>query len=88
MMAVLILVCAIVFRRVLRWHVLDFVLGWFAAEFVTLCVIAHFTGFTGLEVFNHFNLSWLAFMSLFVGLPWLVGLGIGSLWLKLSEKNE
>ena len=87
-MAVLILILGVVFRRALRWHVLDFVFGLVAAEFLTLCVIAHFSGFTGVELFHWFNLSWLAFMSLFVGLPWLVGLGVGSIWLKFSERHE
>lgn len=88
MMALLIMIFAVVFRRVFRWHVLDFVFGLVAAECVMLCIIAHFSGFTGFELFDRVNLSWLVGMSLFVGLPWLVGLALGSLWLRLSKRHE
>ena len=87
-MAILILIAGVGFRQALGWHFLDFVFGLLAAEFFTLCTIAHFTGFTGLELFDFFNLVWLAFMSLFVGLPWFVGFGVGSLWLTLSVRHE
>ncbi len=87
-MAVPILGLAVVLRRGLRWRVLDFVLGLVAAELVTLVVIANFSGFAGWELFDRFNLSWLAGMNLFIGLPWLVGLGAGSLWLKLSHRHD
>jgi hypothetical protein len=86
--AILILILGVVFRRALRWHVLDFLFGLLAAEFLALCTIAYFSGFTGLELFDLFNLTWLGFVSLFLGLPWLVGLGVGSIWLKLAERHE
>ncbi len=87
MMAILILIVGIAFRRALRWHALDFVFGFLAAEFLTLCIVGLFSRYTGSELFCWFNLKWLAFMSIFVGLPWLVGLGVGSLWLKISERH-
>jgi hypothetical protein len=86
-MAVFILLLAIVFRRAFRWQFLDFILGLVAVEFLTLWIIAHFSGFTGLELFHRFNLSWLALMSIFAGLPWLAGFGLGSLWLRFSHRH-
>ncbi len=88
MMAVLIFVLAVVLRRALRWRVPDFILGLVAAELVALGIIAYFSGFTGWELFDRFNLSWLAGMNLFLGLPWLAGLGAGSLWLRLAKRHE
>ncbi len=86
-MAVLILVLAIVFRRAFRWQFLEFIFGLVAVELLTLWIIAQFSGFTGPELFHRFNLSWLAFMSIFVGLPWLTGFGLGSLWLRFSDRR-
>lgn len=85
--ALLILVLAIVFRRAFRWQFPEFILGFVAVEFFALCTIAHFSGFTGLESFHRFNLSWLALISIFVGLPWLAGFGLGSLWLRFSNRH-
>ena len=81
-MAILIFLLAVVFRRAFRWIVLDFILGLLIVEVITLAVIADVSGLTGLETFDSFNLLWLAFMNLFIGLPWLLGYGLGSLWLR------
>lgn len=81
-MAILIFLLAVVFRRAFRWIILDFILGLLIVEVITLAVIADVTGLTGLETFDYANLLWLAFMNLFIGLPWLLGYGLGSLWLR------
>lgn len=86
-MAFLILLLAVFLRKKARWRVADFALGLLAAEAVTLTIISHFSGFTGREVFEPFNLRWLLDVSMFIAPPWLLGLGLGSLWLWLSEKN-
>lgn len=95
-MAVLILILAVVLRRGFRWRVADFILGLVAAQVVIVAVIVYFadifSGFTWsqLPMFMlqaaHSILMWLVFANAFIGLPWLLGFGLGSLWLWLSEK--
>jgi len=84
-MAVLMAGCAVAFRRGRRWHLLEFILSLVVVEVLMLAIIAHFSGFTGRELFHWFNLNWLGGMSAFVALPWLAGLGVGSDWLRRSE---
>ena len=87
-MAILILLSAVALRARLRWPAVDFVASLLCAEVVTLCVIAYFSGFTWLEIFDSFNLSWLAGMNVFIGAPWLLGLLIGSLLMKLRDRQS
>jgi hypothetical protein len=84
--AILILLLAVVLRRAARWRVLDFIAGLLAAEAVTLIIIGHFSGYAWLDLFHSYNLRWLRDMNLFIVPPWLLGFGLGSLWLWLSEK--
>jgi len=39
------------------------------------------------EAPHPFNLWWLAYMNQFIGLPWLLGLGIGGLWLRYADRD-
>ena len=77
--ALLVLLLAAVLRRAVRWRVGDFILGLLATEVIALFVFTHFTG-------CHWSMPWLV-MNLFIGLPWLLGFGLGSLWLMFSEKH-
>ena len=86
--AVLILVVALTLRAVFRWQTADFLLSTLVAEIVTLCVIAHFTGFTWLEIFDRFNLSWLLTVSVLTAVPWLLGFLFGSAFLKLRKERS
>lgn len=79
-MSILICVLAIVLRRWRGWSVVDFLGALLGVELFTFCVIAQISGLTGLEMFDHFNLSWLGTMSLFIAPPWVLGLALGSLW--------
>ncbi len=81
-MAILLVVAAIGLRRGLRWPVMPLVLGLAAIELLTLLVIAAFSGYGGTGLLDEFNLLWLAYMNLFIGLPWLLGLVAGSIWLR------
>jgi hypothetical protein len=87
MVAILILIVGIALRRGLRWPASDLILGLLLPEIITLSIIAKFSGFTWLEMFDPFNLWWLAYMNEFIGLPWLLGLGIGSLWLRYADRD-
>lgn len=86
-MAILILVLASILRAWRRWPLIEFIGALICAEFFTLCVIAHFSGFTGLELFDSFNLSWLGSMSVFIAVPWITGLLIGSVLLRIRQKD-
>lgn len=85
--ALLIVLLAVILRRGFHWRVADFIFGLLAAEFVTLCIIGHFTGYTWLQVFDPFNLQQLVYTNRIIGLPWFLGFGLGSLWLWLSERH-
>ena len=85
--AILILLLAVVLRRTARWRVLDFIAGLLAAEAVTLIIIDHFTGFGWLQLLDPCNLNQLVDINWFIGLPWVLGFGLGSFWLWLSEKH-
>jgi hypothetical protein len=41
-----------------------------------------------LDVLDPFNLQWLAFMNLSIGLPWVLGMVIGNIWLKRSARRQ
>jgi len=86
MLALLILLVAIVLRVGFRWPVSDLLASLVCSEIFTLFVIAHFSGFTWLELFDRFNLSWLGRMTIFIAGPWLGGLFLGSLFLRVREK--
>jgi hypothetical protein len=83
MMGILILLLAAVLRVWRRWPLVEFLGAVVCAELFTLCVIAHFSGFTWLQLFDSFNLSWLGTMSVFIAVPWLTGLLVGSLLLRV-----
>jgi hypothetical protein len=76
---------AAILRAGLRWSVWELLGALVCDEAFTLWVIAHFSGFTWLEILDSFNLSWLRGMSVFTAAPWLVGLIVGSLLLRIRR---
>ncbi|MCX6908374.1 MAG: hypothetical protein NTY01_10070 [Verrucomicrobia bacterium] len=54
---------------------------------MTLIIIDHFSGFGWLQLLDLYNLNQLVYINWFIGLPWLIGLGLGSLWFWLSEEH-
>ena len=86
-MTMLLLFVSLSLRAAPRWPIVDLVGSLFCAEVITLGVIAYFSVFTGLEMFNAFNLQWLATMSVFIAAPWLVGLLAGSLILRYRDRH-
>ena len=88
MMAILILLVAVVLRTGFRWPVVEFLASLFCAEVFTLCVIAHFSGFTWVEIFDRFNLRWLGSINVFFAVPWLAGLLVGSLLLRVRQRRS
>lgn len=82
MVAFLIFTLAILMRAGFRWAPLDFILGVLPVEVMTLLGIAFFSGYTWFGIFDSFNLLWLGWLNLYLGLPWLAGPLLGSVWLK------
>jgi hypothetical protein len=87
-MGVLIVGLSFALRYKYDWRLIDMVLGLLVVELITLSIIGSFSGSTWLHLFHPFNLRWLAFMNLFMGLPWLLGFGFGSLWLIYSRRHS
>lgn len=79
--AVLLFAFAWVLARKFHWRVGDCFLTLFLVEVLSLFVIGHFSGSHGID---YFNLQWLGFLNLFVGLPWLGGFVVAALWSKPS----
>ena len=87
-MAGLLLVLSVLFRGRLGWRLLNLIIALFLVEIITLIIIGHFSGYTGYKILDSFNLEWLAYMNLFTGLPWLLGLGAGSIWCFQRGKSK
>lgn len=73
-MAALMCAVAIVLYGRLRWPAIDLLASLVGAEAVALCLIALFSGLTGFQLFDPFNLWWLGTISLFIVPAWLAGL--------------
>ena len=86
-MGALIVVLSFAIRSRFSWRIIDVSLGLLVVELITLSIIGYFSGSTWLHLFHPFNFRWLAFMNLFMGLPWLLGFGFGSLWLAYSKTH-
>ncbi len=84
-MAFLILILASIFRGWARWTGADFMLGLIAVEITTLWVIGFFSGFTGSELLERFNLIWLAGINVLIIPPWIFGFLIGGI---LSARDQ
>ena len=76
---ILILVLSFLLTYKFRWAWLDILLSIIPTQFIILFLIGHFSGFTGFEYLDWFNIQWLLFMNLFICFPWLLGALIGLL---------
>jgi len=77
--AVLLVILAFILRRNLLWRAGDFLLTVVLVGVLSLAIIGRFSGTQG---FNYFNLHWLGFINLFIGLPCLGGFALAALWPK------
>jgi len=89
-MAILILAASSAFRWLSKWAIKDFVASLFIANLIVLFIISHFSESIGIDILDRYNLELLVFMNLFIGLPWAVGFGIGSLilWEKGRKQSQ
>jgi hypothetical protein len=70
-----------------RWPVRDFIASFAAAVVTALPCISSGSGYRGRELFDWFNLEWLAFCSLIIGAAWFGGLVAGSLLPKATPPS-
>lgn len=60
-------------------------------QFIILLSMCFFSGYSVFQLFSSFDLfsdflQWLLLVDLFIGAPWIVGVLIGSLILKMKDK--
>lgn len=82
---VLVLLAAVVWAMLVPWSKVEFLVSLCPVPVVVLLVVAHYSGFTGSELFNSFNLAYVAQICLVLGLPWLAGTVLGSYFAKRSS---
>jgi hypothetical protein len=87
-MGILLFIMAALLRGRLKWHWINLIAALAIIEIITLAIISYFTGYTGLETFDTSNMQWMVFMNKYIGLPWLAGVGLSSLWLMIRRKRD
>lgn len=89
-MPIILLVMSTLFRGGLRWRwvnlVIALVIALAAVVVVSVALVSQFS--SGYSVFASYNLKLLAFWGMCIALPWLAGLGLGSLWLMIKRRQE
>lgn len=83
---ILIFIFAVLLRLGYRWPVKVLVLSIIPVLVLTLLCIAYFSGYTGSDLFDKFNVEWFVYLNLFMGLPWLAGIAVASI--ALNRKNN
>ena len=83
---ILILIASIILRYKFKWQSLQMLIALLPTQLIILLCISYFSGFTGTEIFDSFNLLWLLFIDLFVVVPWIIGIFIGNFILKKSSE--
>ena len=85
---ILILVVSFLLRYRFKWPIFQMLLCLVPTQFIILLCISNFSGFTGTELLDEFNLGWLFFMNIFIGSPWIIGIFIGSIILMKKTARE
>ena len=89
-MPIILLVMSTLFRGGLKWHwvnlVIALAIALTAVVIVSMALINQFS--SDYSVFAPYNLKVLAFWGMCIVLPWLLGLGIGSLWLIKKPRSK
>ena len=87
---ILLLVMSTLFRGGLRWRwqnlAISLAIAVAAVVIVSMALIKQFTA--DYSVFDFYSLNILTFWGMCIMLPWLLGLGVGSLWLMKKPQSE
>lgn len=74
----LLLISGAALRYTFRWHWLSLLSGLALVEVFALLVIGYFSGSDGANLLSPFNLRSLLFVNIYVAIPWLTGVAVGS----------
>lgn len=85
-LAVVLVTSAAVFRLRLGWSWGSLLGGLALIEVIALGLIAYFSGETGPDLLSEFNLLWLAYINIFIGLPWIFGAAVGSVGMRSKRQ--
>jgi hypothetical protein len=88
-MPIILLVMSTLFRGGLKWHwgnlIIALVIALTVVEIFLAALLNNFT--SDFSAFDPYTLKVLTFRGMSIVLPWLLGLGIGSLWLIRRRKQ-
>ena len=70
-------IVGLIWGRFFPVRTLDYVWIFLPVPLVTLLIVAGFSGFTGADLLNEFNMVYTAQISGALGLPWAIGLCLG-----------
>lgn len=81
---VLLIISSMVLRYIFRWSWLSLLGGLALVEVIVLLLIGYFSG---ADLLSPFNLRSLLFANIFIAIPWLIGITVGSwaLWYKAHQ---
>lgn len=69
---------AMVWAYFIPWMKSEFVVSLCPVPVVVLVIVSYYSGFTGPDLFNSFNLAYVGQICLVIGLPWVGGTALGS----------
>ena len=75
---VIVFVAALIWAYFIPWSKQEFLVSLCPFPVAVLFIVAYYSGFTGHDLFNSFNLVWVGSVSLVIGVPWLAGSTLGS----------
>lgn len=76
---ILIFVFSVLLRYRFKWPGKQMLIFLLPNQLIILLVISYFSGYSGTEYFNEFNLHWLLYIDFFIALPWIMGIITGSI---------
>lgn len=69
---------AMVWAYFIPWMTNEFLVSLCPIPVVVLFIVSYYSGFTGPELFNSFNLAYVGQICLVIGVPWVGGTALGS----------
>lgn len=78
---ILISLFSILLRAKYKWSLSSLLISLIPVEMVTMFMVMSGSGSFSID---SFNLRWLAGLNLYIALPWLIGIGIGSVLFRIK----
>lgn len=91
--AFLILAASIAMRYKFKWPISHMIICLIPTQLIVLISVSYFSGYSLFQLLGSFDLfydflQWLLFVDLYIGVPWIIGVFIGSLILKMKKKDK